>query len=372
MSSLTTPEFSYQSIRTLREACESCDVVGIKALIKAIPAEFRAAYVNSRDPNGGLTIYWGVFFGHPEVVQTLLEVGADVNARDNIGASSLHWAVSRDNLPLVQMLLAAGADVNARDNRGESPLHWAVNRGHLPVVQMLLAVGVDPRVGMNSLVEIPAEKKDRLDGAYSEALVLSREAQELAGLHVGMGPLLLGFQGALASETLRGIFIRLVVFLDRVDVPIGARTSARVEVIGESGSASGSSSSAAANMAHAFHAAGVSPGKTASIFDKKCREQIRDLRDEFRGIFTKVPKGVGALAELLNRPATHDIRPEAAKIIEAAFARTYRKTRSADAMAGYQRIYAMLREDGIVSWPLPATGAGARAGAGSGAHAPGI
>jgi hypothetical protein len=224
------------------------------------------------------------------------------------------------------------------------------------------------------LVEIPAEKeqvlKDKFDGTYSEALVLSRQGQELTHLHVGMGSLLLSFQGALASETLRGIFIRLVVFLDRVDVPIGARTSARVEVIGESGSASGSSSSAAANMAHAFHAERASPGNAASTSNKKYREEIRHLRDEFRGIFTKVPRGVSELAELLNRPATHDIRPEAAKIIEAAFARTYRKTRSADAMAGYQRIYAMLREDGIV--PLPTMGAGAPAGAGSGAHAPGI
>ena len=70
------------------------------------------------------------------------------------------------------------------------------------------------------------------------------------------------------------------------------------------------------------------------------------------------------MAELLNKPSTQDIRPEAARILEAAFARTYRFGRSAAAMAGYQRIYAMLREDEIV--PLPVTGVSAGAPAGSG------
>jgi hypothetical protein len=81
--------------------------------------------------------------------------------------------------------------------------------------------------------------------------------------------------------------------------------------------------------------------------DTTCREAIRALRREFSGIFTRVPTGVEALADLLTRPATEDIRQAAADAIDDAFRRTHIFGHSASAIAGYERIRDMLRADGI-------------------------
>ena len=140
--------------------------------------------------------------------------------------------------------MVAGADVNARDDiSGESALSWVARKGHLGLLQVLLAAGADPRVGSRPLVEVPAEKekalKDKVDGAYSQALVLSRQGHEFVSGRPGMGELLLSFQGALASETLRGVWVRAVLLslrgMSLIDASGSAISSSnsRVEVVHE-------------------------------------------------------------------------------------------------------------------------------------------
>ena len=67
-----------------------------------------------------------------EVVQLLLEKGADFGAKDNIGRTALHVAcISVDEstcssrVDIARMLLAKGADVGATTNAGNTPLHNA-------------------------------------------------------------------------------------------------------------------------------------------------------------------------------------------------------------------------------------------------------
>ena len=68
----------------------------------------------------------------PQVVQLLLEKGADVNAQDKRGEPVLiqavsSWANARFSVealfsPLVKALIARGADVNAKDPDGKTVL----------------------------------------------------------------------------------------------------------------------------------------------------------------------------------------------------------------------------------------------------------
>ena len=63
-----------------------------------------------------------------EVVELLLENGAEPNMKDDDGSTPLHAACIRGNLEVVRLLLAHGAEVGMRNKKNESALHCLVER----------------------------------------------------------------------------------------------------------------------------------------------------------------------------------------------------------------------------------------------------
>ncbi|MBN1417980.1 MAG: ankyrin repeat domain-containing protein [Planctomycetes bacterium] len=82
--------------------------------------------------------------GRLEVVEVLLEAGADPNGADRDGATALHYAAQQSDPAFVKRLLAAKANPNARTGLGVTPLHMASELGHLDSVVALLEGGADP------------------------------------------------------------------------------------------------------------------------------------------------------------------------------------------------------------------------------------
>lgn len=79
-----------------------------------------------------------------EAVKLLLERGADIDAVDiKSGRSPLIHAVENNSLNMVQLLLQHGANVNAQMCSGNSALHSASGRGLLPLVRTLVRSGAD-------------------------------------------------------------------------------------------------------------------------------------------------------------------------------------------------------------------------------------
>jgi ankyrin repeat protein len=100
------------------------------------------ADINLKDEYGKTPLHHAVltvFKGTPEdkiqnIAEFLLANGANINAQDNQGETALHLAINQSvwnsKNCMVDFLLARGANVNVQDKRGATPLHYAVGFGY--------------------------------------------------------------------------------------------------------------------------------------------------------------------------------------------------------------------------------------------------
>lgn len=79
--------------------------------------------------------------GSEEIVQELLNHGANINAKSKNGSTALHIASLEGNGEVVNKLLRNGAYVGAKDGDGQPALHLAIKRQKAGVVQILIFIG---------------------------------------------------------------------------------------------------------------------------------------------------------------------------------------------------------------------------------------
>ena len=90
-----------------------------------------------------------------DIINTLLDNGADINAVDSYGCTALiHAAISNPSPEVISLLINRGADVNHAMDNGHHPLIAAIrNNQSIDVIQILIDAGAD------------VNKKRHLDGA---------------------------------------------------------------------------------------------------------------------------------------------------------------------------------------------------------------
>lgn len=81
--------------------------------------------------------------GRREMVELLIDAGADVNSRGPLGLTALHRAAQQDHVEVVKLLLERGAEVDTRHDMGATPLLVASIASCPEVAKALLAKGAD-------------------------------------------------------------------------------------------------------------------------------------------------------------------------------------------------------------------------------------
>jgi len=77
-----------------------------------------------------------------QLVQEMLDSGADVKERDSSKKTPLHIACENGQLEIARVLLERGASLKARDAKRRTPLHAACRNYKLDVVRLLLEKSV--------------------------------------------------------------------------------------------------------------------------------------------------------------------------------------------------------------------------------------
>ncbi|MCA1059057.1 ankyrin repeat domain-containing protein [Rossellomorea aquimaris] len=103
---------------------------------------------NANNDQGLTALGVAAHFDRFEIVKLLLNFGADINSVSNSNVSyipsntALHAGIAgKASKELVEFLLDQGANVNQLDSSGHTPLHIAAFDGSAEIVSLLLAYG---------------------------------------------------------------------------------------------------------------------------------------------------------------------------------------------------------------------------------------
>ncbi|MCY4324497.1 MAG: ankyrin repeat domain-containing protein, partial [Betaproteobacteria bacterium] len=89
------------------------------------------------------------FNENPQVIEMLVEMGADIESVSGNQATALHWAAALCNAKpgIIKALLDAGADINSRAGNGWTALHFAAfNCTEPETIEILLTHGANGQI----------------------------------------------------------------------------------------------------------------------------------------------------------------------------------------------------------------------------------
>lgn len=127
-----------QSQLSIHEAASEGELAAVKKAVE------RGESINARDRKNKTPLLCAVRCQQVEVVEYLLQGGADPNAHTiSHNDTALHQAARSGNVRIAKMLLEAGANANVRNTSEHTPLYVAAFLGHAQVAELLLQAGAE-------------------------------------------------------------------------------------------------------------------------------------------------------------------------------------------------------------------------------------
>ena len=147
---------SRYKLNTLRRAVKLHEPTSVQELINIFNR-------NKCFENGYSPLTLAIREGHDEVVEVLIEAGADVNKIDKFGQRPLHAAIRNREEHILTLLLKNGARTDLYDEMGWTPLQRACERPLPVMTKALLDAGANPNDNQNTS---PALIKAAMSGSF--------------------------------------------------------------------------------------------------------------------------------------------------------------------------------------------------------------
>lgn len=114
---------------------------GISSLVKALVAY--GDPLDATDSDGLTPLMWATKNDHPDVVEFLLELGANHGVEAPGGLTAVFHAAINGHYRSLHKLVQGGARVRVTDKRSRTPLHYAAAYGNIKTLGVLLSSGAE-------------------------------------------------------------------------------------------------------------------------------------------------------------------------------------------------------------------------------------
>ena len=132
-------EEAQQDGQQFLEACDHGDLEGVRFLV----INSSASVINFQGKVGGNTpAIRCCIHGHTEILEYLLELGADAEMAASDGRTPLHFAVDHNSSDCVKLLLRYGVNAGVATNFGCTALHFAAQKNREECVPLFLSIGI--------------------------------------------------------------------------------------------------------------------------------------------------------------------------------------------------------------------------------------
>jgi len=151
----------------LIDAVKKQDVQAVRALLKQLAPSERTRVegkvsINATEADGFTALHWAAQRNDLQLVDLLVEAGANVKASTRYNITPLYLAAMNGNAAMMERLLKAGADPNGTAEEGQTMLMTAALSGKPDAVRLLLTRGAkvdtkEPYRGQTALMWAAAE-----------------------------------------------------------------------------------------------------------------------------------------------------------------------------------------------------------------------
>ena len=121
------------------DACDNGDLAIVQYAVKGKQID-----INAKNSKGHTGLHLASERGKLDVVECLVEAGADLEAKSSSGRTALRVTAVKGRTAIASYLISKGANVNEKDTKGTSPLAAAATGGHSGMVECLLKNGAEP------------------------------------------------------------------------------------------------------------------------------------------------------------------------------------------------------------------------------------